>query len=238
MNRDLRKGIYTRSRLQKKLKKYASRENETKLKQQRNKCVSLRKKAIRNHFKNATSNGLVSNQDFWNLVKPCLSNKGGGLHGTDITLVKEDKIITDDKELVKVFNDHYINIVEKSSGKKPSSIAEYALSSDDRFMVRLILQQYQNHRSALAIIQSVENPFNTFSLHEVSTDVLRLLRAMHDKKFTGEDKIPPKLVHLAARELSVPLAKAINISIRNSTFPERTKKLQSHLSTKVNRFEQ
>ena len=77
MNRDLRKGIYTRSRLQKKLKKYPSLENEAKLKKQRNKYVSLRKKAIRNHFKNATSNGLVSNQDFWNLVKPFLSNKGG-----------------------------------------------------------------------------------------------------------------------------------------------------------------
>ena len=37
-------------------------------------------------------------------------------------------------------------------------------------------------------------------------------------------KIPPKLVHLAARELSVPLTKAINISTRNSTFPERAKK--------------
>ena len=44
---------------------------------------------------------------------------------------------------------------------------------------------------------------------------------MNDKKSTGEDKIPPKLVHLAARELSVPLTKVINISIRNSTFPER-----------------
>ena len=224
MNRDLRKGIYTRSRLQKKLKKYSSRENEAKFNKQRNKCVSLRKKAIRNHFKNATSNGLVSNQDFWNLVKPFLSNKGG-LHGTDITLVKEDKIITDDRELAEVFNDHYINIVEKSSGKKPSSIAENAPSSDDRCIVRLILQQYQNHPSVLAIIRSLENPFDTFSPHEVSTeDVLRLLRAINDKKSTGEDKIPPKLVHLAARELSVPLTKAINISIRNSKFPEREKK--------------
>ena len=165
---------------------------------------------------------MVSNQDIWNLVKPFPSNKGG-LHGTDITSVNEDKIITDDRELVKVFND--LNIVEKSSWKKPSSIAENAPSSDDRCIVRLILQQYQNHPSVLAIIQSLENPFNTFALHEVSTeDVLRLLRAMNDKKSTGEEKIPPKLVHLAARELSVLLTKAINISIRNSTFPERAKK--------------
>ncbi len=131
MNRGLRKGIYTRSRLQKKFKKHPSKENEIKFKKQRNKCVSLRKKAIRNHFKNATSNGIVSNQDFWKLVNPYLSNKGG-LHGNDITLVKGDKIITNDKELAEVFNDHYIYIVEKSSGKKPSSIAEIFTCLDDR----------------------------------------------------------------------------------------------------------
>ncbi len=38
MNRDLRKGIYTRSRLQKKFKKHPSKENEIKFKKQRNKC--------------------------------------------------------------------------------------------------------------------------------------------------------------------------------------------------------
>ena len=88
----------------------------------------------------------------------------------------------------------------KSPWGKPSRIAKNAPSLDYRCTVRLILQQYQNHPSVLAVIQSLENPFNTFALHEVSTeDVLRLLRAMNDKKSTGEDEIPPKLVILAAR---------------------------------------
>ena len=99
MNRDLRKAINTRSPLRKSLKRHPSKANETKYKKQRNLYVSLRKKAIRNHFKNATKNGLLSNQDFWNLVKQFLSNKGG-LHNNDITLVKEDRIIFEDKELL------------------------------------------------------------------------------------------------------------------------------------------
>ena len=38
---------------------------------------------------------------------PYLCNKGGeGLHGNDITLVKEDKIVTDDRELAE---DHYLH---------------------------------------------------------------------------------------------------------------------------------
>ena len=91
-------------------------------------------------------------------------------------------------------------------------ITSISSTSDDRCIVRRILQQYQNHQSVLAIIQSLENPFNTFSLREVSTeDVLRLLRAINDKKSTGEDKIPPKLVHLAPRELSVVVVVVVHL---------------------------
>ena len=59
-----------------------------------------------------TEKGVVSNRDLCDLVKPFLSNKGG-LSGNNITLVKEGKMITDDHALTKIFNDHYVNIVEK-----------------------------------------------------------------------------------------------------------------------------
>ncbi len=148
------------------------------------------------------------------------------MHGNDITLVKGDKIITNDKELAEVFNDHYIYIVEKSSGKKPSSIAEIFTCLDDRCIVRLIIQQYQSHPSVLSIAQNTKNSFNTFALHEVSDeDVFRLLNEINDKKSTGADKIPPQLDRLALRELSTPLTKAINISIRDSKFPEKAKQV-------------
>ena len=56
----------------------------------------------------------ISNQDFWNLVKLLLSNKGG-LIGDEISLVHENQIVTDDYELTEIFNKHYINIVQKTS---------------------------------------------------------------------------------------------------------------------------
>ena len=95
MNRELNKAIYVRSNLKKKFNKNPSKENELKFKKQRNRCVSLRKKAIKAHFKKATENGHMSNKEFWNLVKPFLSNKGG-LAENDIMLVTDDKIVTDD----------------------------------------------------------------------------------------------------------------------------------------------
>ena len=51
-------------------------ENRTNFKKHGNKCVSLRKKAMKNHFKEATKNGPMSNKEFWDLVKPFFSNRG------------------------------------------------------------------------------------------------------------------------------------------------------------------
>ena len=81
--------------------------------------------------KQITSNGFMSNKAFWDLVKPFLSNKGV-LAGTDISLIKDDKIVTDDLDLCEIFNDYYINIVENTAGKKPSSIANANSIDDDR----------------------------------------------------------------------------------------------------------
>ena len=55
---------------------------------------------MKNHFKEATRNGVLSNKEFWDLVKPFLSNKGG-LISSDISLVKNDAVITDDQELTE-----------------------------------------------------------------------------------------------------------------------------------------
>ena len=106
----------------------------------------LEKKALKQHFKQATKNGLVSNQAFWNLAKPFLSNKGS-LAGSDISLVKNNKIVTNDQQLTETSNDHYINIIAKSSGVKPCNIADTVDTNDYRQIIRLILQKYNNDQS-------------------------------------------------------------------------------------------
>ena len=182
-----------------------------------------REKQSKNHFKKATENGLLSNQAFWDLVKPFLSNKGA-LVGSDISIVKNDTIITDDQELSELFNEYYVNIVENTSGKKPCGVADTTDIDDDRHIVKLILEKYKNHPSVLAIVQNPNCNFETFSVNEVEArEVALLLKSLDGKKSTGVDQIPPKLVSLAANELTVPLTNAINCSIRNFRFPENAK---------------
>ena len=83
---------------------------------------------------------VMTNKDIWKLVKIFLTNKGG-LSGKDILLVRDDKIITEDHELAETFNDHYTNIVEKSSGKKSHSLAEKLEQTTEREIVKLILEK-------------------------------------------------------------------------------------------------
>ena len=59
MNKELKKAIYVRSRMKNRFNKDPCNENRAKFKQQRNKCVKLRRKAIKDHFKKATSKGIT-----------------------------------------------------------------------------------------------------------------------------------------------------------------------------------
>ena len=96
-----------------------------------------------NYFKDVTKNGALSNQECGNFVKYFLSKKGGIVR-SDISLVKNDIGITNDQELTEIFNDHYVHIVEESSGKKPVDPANDTGIPNDREIVRLILFKIQN----------------------------------------------------------------------------------------------
>ena len=76
MIRNLRKEIYTRSRLRNKFCKNPTKENEKLSKKERSKCVALMRKCIKEYFHNISNNSTVANENFWNFTRPSLVNKG------------------------------------------------------------------------------------------------------------------------------------------------------------------
>ena len=130
MTRNLRKEIYTRSRFRNKFCKNPTKENEKLYQKQRNKCVALRRKCIKEYFHSMSNNNIVTNKNFWNFTRPFLVNKGLSSSSENM-LRKEKKIITDTKEIVQVLNNHYINIVKRSCVEKPTSVAMQCLLTDD-----------------------------------------------------------------------------------------------------------
>ena len=75
----------------------------------------------KSYFDKVTSKGFVSNKAFWNTVKQFLTNKGF-LTNENVTIKHKAKIVTDNFKLALLFNTHYINIVENTSGMPPENI--------------------------------------------------------------------------------------------------------------------
>ena len=74
MNKELRKPIFARSRLYK-FYKSPSKDKEALYKKQQNKCVSLRKKSMKEYFNDINKHGIATYKIFWTLIKPFLKTK-------------------------------------------------------------------------------------------------------------------------------------------------------------------
>ena len=106
MNKNLSTEILKRSNLRNKYLKSRSEEDIQIFVTRKNLFVSLLKKTKRSYY----SNHVIHNRKFWETLKPMLSNKF--LNSEKITLVDNDKIITNDKKIVKVLNDFFSNIIK------------------------------------------------------------------------------------------------------------------------------
>ena len=75
----------------------------------------------------------------------------------DIMLIDNGKVIVEKNDLVEKFNDHYINIVEKSSGRKPCNFASVTNSLEDDVVINEIVQHYSNYPNILKIKKNFDN---------------------------------------------------------------------------------
>ena len=95
----------------------------------------MTKKAKRDFFKEATKDGIMTSKKFWHTVKPFLTNNGC-ISNDFIGIENDDNLICNEQELVELFNEHYINIVEKSSAEKPLSLGNSSDASQDEMTVK------------------------------------------------------------------------------------------------------
>ena len=115
MNSELRKTILQRNmwrnRYFKNKRDKDARQNYVRL---RNKVVKLKKTSIQMYF-DRKCNTHFGCKDFYKTVKPFLSDKGNGCHGSNIILRECDVIITDPAHVADIFNTYYASIAEYES---------------------------------------------------------------------------------------------------------------------------
>ena len=107
---------------------------------------------------------------------------------------KDDDLTSNQKKLVELFNQNYINIVENSSEKKPSSLEDYLNDSQDEITVKEIISVYSNHTS----IQKIKSVFSTDSKFDQSKPtasyINKVMKSFDTSKATGPYGIPSKFV--------------------------------------------
>ena len=124
--------------------------------------------------------------------------------------------------MTELFNQHYVNIVEKSSGVKPTCLSEISHKTNSDIITH-ILTKHKNHPS-VSKIKDNNTSNEIFQFHEIEEkDIKNIFHEINPKKSTGVDQIPPKLVKLSSDYLIAPITKAVNSSIRSSTFPDNAK---------------
>ena len=106
---------------------------------------------MKNYLKKLKEKGLTTNKSFCKFMKSFFTNKGF-TGNNDITLIHQNKIISNEKQLAELYNSYYINIVEKSSDTKTFG-ANFKNTSVQS--VRHIVNSYKNHPSIMKIKQVV-----------------------------------------------------------------------------------
>ena len=208
---DWRKAIRHRNHLWKAFTRDRTDANYLLYKSQRNKCTSLRRKAIVSYFKRKS---IAVNQDpkqFWTTFQPFL-HTSKSYKPNNVILQEENKMITDKKQIASIFNDYFVNLA--------SDIAEPVDSTGD----------FQDHPSVRAILEN-DMDRTDFGFSPISTIIStiyieQLLKEIKVNKSSGYDHITPRLLKESASVLCFPLCSIFNASIAQCNYPKNWKKGQ------------
>ena len=123
-----------------------------------------------------------------------------------------DELVRDEKILTEIFNEHYINIVEISSGSKPSSLRD----STNPLLpttVGKIIDTHGDHPSVIAIKSSVTQNSKFNLPHATTQNINKIINSLSSDMAAGPDGIPVKFIKLSANVIDSHLANIINKDI-------------------------
>ena len=226
MTKDLHKAIMELSRLRNKFLRDRTDISREEYKKQRNFCVSLLKKAKKDHFANLDIKSVTDNKKFWQTVKPLFCNKVKAK--TVIKLVENDAMIDDVSEIAKLFNEYSVNIVKKL-GILTEEQTIYS-AANQLSEVEMAIIKYKNHPSIKAITDRMEklgNPiFNfKFTSHEETEKEVNNLKI---KNASQKTDIPVKIVKENVDIISYFLYHNFNNSLSYATFSTSIKYADVH----------
>ena len=119
ITKELWREIIKRSRLRNNFLRKKTEETCNPYVKQRNKCVSLLKKAKQEYYQNLDKKNVIDNKQFWKTVKPLLSDKS--ISREKINLTGNENMFTSESQTAETLNNFFFNIVKKLNISKFNS---------------------------------------------------------------------------------------------------------------------
>ena len=220
VTKQLRKAIMRRSYLQHQFYKYRTEELGHVFKKQKNYCNRLYKRERKKFYSNLNLNDITDCKIFWKTTKPLFSNKGGCKD--NIVLIDGDKIISDDAEVAKTFNNYFENTLSSLDIRENRLLLSETKSESSG--VTEAIEKFENHPSILSIKKKVKIE-DRFSFSEVDANGIRLeIKHLNKNKAGTFMNIPAKHLKEAIDIISEPLMYIWNQEIvQNKKFPTNLK---------------
>ena len=140
----------------------------------------MKRKSITKYFNGITKYEIVTNKNFWNIIKAFLTNKGHFNH-QDIMIFDDNKTITNGTEQVEVFNNHYINIIEKSSCKNSRHFARNNNIENKRIAIQVTKKYFENHLSIEQVQENFQHQHITSIPYTTTEEAKKMLKEVNAK---------------------------------------------------------
>ena len=188
MTKALRKAIATRSRLENRYYRNKTANSKTAYKKQKNYVSRLYKKERKKYYTNLDPKHITDNKKFWFTMKPFFSDKGAGT--SKITLVEDDKIISEDQDVANTLNSFFENAVPSLGLYIPEEYMETTGVTDP---IEAIILKYSRHPSIQMITANVGK--STFRFNNVQlSDIEQELGKFDSTKGCKSNSIPAKFL--------------------------------------------
>ena len=223
VTKELSKAIMLKLKLRNQFLKTKTQEPRMKHNKQRILCVSITRKAKRSYYENLDLKDITDSKKFWATVKPLFSNK---IKSTEyITLEENGKIISNDKELAKIFNEFFVNIFPNLGIKTNHSFLINTESENDP--IEKAIAKYKNHPIIISIKSFMENSDSSFSFQHVPKDkITKTIKMLDPKKVVQSNDIPTKSIKSFIGFLSDYIYINLSKCIKNGEYVEDFKKAE------------
>ena len=136
-----------RSRLRNNFLRKKTEETRKLYVKQRNKCVSLLKKARKEYYQNLDGKNVIDNKKLWKIVELLLSDKS--VSGEKTNLTENEMMLTSESETAEALNNFFSNMVKKLEIPKFNS--DDSVTENIKDLVFKTILKYKSHPSILTI---------------------------------------------------------------------------------------